>query len=113
MWNLKSSVSAVCQGDLGRECVPSQAHHRLWRAVTAAVSPVAGDTFQGPEHHDSDPSGDIWVICLVPARSVLNMRARTAAVTTGPFLPLLPAPTSKQIAHITLYPLLRSSQGVL
>lgn len=110
MWNLKSSVSAICRGNLGRECVLSQAHQHPVASSDSSSLPSCW-------RHFPRSSGYIWVICLFPARSTLNMRARTAAcalvpsVTTGPFLPLLLAPTSKHTAHITLYPLSQVFSG--
>lgn len=71
----------------------------LWRAVTAAVSPVAGDTFQGPEHHDSDPSGYIWVIYLFPARSVLKM-SQNSGMCTGSFCHHWPFPSPAAGRHL-------------
>lgn len=76
-----------------------------------AVSPVAGATFQGPEHHDTDPvatSGS-----FVSSGSVHTENAsQNSGMCTGSFCHhWLPAPTSKHTAHITLYPLSQVFSG--
>lgn len=109
MWNLKSSVSAICRGDLGRECVLSQAHHHPVASSDSSSLPSCWRHFPRARTPCHRSSGYIWVVCLFPARSVLTMRARPRHVYWFLLSPLAlpcpccrpPPPSTQHTSHCT------------